>query len=87
MIDVNVENQLISRTAKVIMYIKENGDTNVKQISKNLEIDYNFVSKIIQRCEEAGILKSEMENREKKIQLVKKGEKLSELLKQIEKIL
>lgn len=85
--DVDIKNQLISRTAKVLMFLGKNKDSNIVQISRGLEIDYNFVSKIIRRCEEIKLLTVGTDNRQKIIQLTAIGKKLSGLLVKIEKML
>ncbi len=86
MIDIDIKNQLISRTAKVIMFVDKNPKINIKEISRALNIDYNFVSKIIVRCEERNFISSEMVSREKRVKLNKKGEELSEAIQVIEKL-
>lgn len=85
--NVDIKNQLISRTAKVIMYVGDNPEANIKQISRELNIDYNFVSKIIQRCEELWMLVAETVSREKRITLIQKGLDISKALKAINLIL
>jgi len=86
-IDVNINNQLISRTAKVIMFIKDNPKTNLRNINRELDIDYNFISKIIKRCEEKKIVKCEMKAREKIVTITKLGDEISDSLEKIEKVL
>ena len=83
--NVNIKNQLVSRVAKTIMYVGKNPGKNLKEISKDLDIDYNFISKIIQRCEEDGIVTVEMVSRDKRVTLTEKGKAISKSSVKIEK--
>ena len=73
MINVDIENQLISRVAETLMFLKKEPNSNVRKISRDLNIDYNYVSKIIVRCEEKGLIKTKFETREKLVSLTEKG--------------
>ena len=87
MIDIDIKNQLNSRTSKVLKFIKKNPGCNMKNISNETGIDYNFVSKIVMRCEEEKMVKTKMNNREKIITLENKGVKITTLLEEVEKLL
>jgi len=85
--DVNIKNQLVSRTAKVIIFLQENPKSSIKDVSKELDIDYNFTSKIVQRLEEEKLVKTEEISREKQITLTDKGRKISEHAEEIDDLL
>jgi DNA-binding MarR family transcriptional regulator len=85
MIDVDINNQLVSRVAEVLIFLKNNRNSNVRNLSKELNIDYNYMSKIIVRCEEKNLLNTKIVSREKIINLTKKGEKVSDNLEEIKK--
>lgn len=81
--DINIKNQLNSRTSQVLVYLKDNEGCNIKNISNSTKIDYNFVTKIIYRSEEEGLVTVESDTRGKKISLTAKGKDIAKDLKKI----
>ena len=85
--DIDVKNQLVSRTGELIIFADANPGNSIKNISKVLDIDYNFATKIVRRCEEAGLLKTEIVSREKQVQSTRKGVEVANSLSKIKEAL
>ena len=86
MVDVNIENQLVSRTAIVLNYIGENPHQTLTEISTATSTDFNFVSKIVQRSFEAGLVIIEKESKYKKCSLTEMGLTISKSIDDIKKV-
>ena len=87
MINVNVDNQIISRVTETLLFIDKNPNNNIRKISKELEIDYNYVAKIVERCEEKGLIDTKLVSRERLVTLTEKGATITNYFKQIKELL
>lgn len=87
MINVDINNQLVSRVAETLIFLSENPKSSIRNISRVLNIDYNYVAKIVEKCEGQNILKTEMVARERQVVLTKKGMNIADNLKAVKKLL
>ncbi|MBU0924159.1 hypothetical protein KKG81_04685 [bacterium] len=83
--EINIKNQLVSRTAKILIYMLDFKESNITEISRDLKIDYAYTSFTLKNLDKMKLVNITLKGSRKIVWLTDDGVKIAKNFKEISK--